>query len=89
MRRNIHGEPQPSSLTEMLAAMDEVDLLPEHAQAQLLEPVGDERAPFDGWCALISDAETGEKMISTTGFPSQGALEDALTEVGIQLIEVP
>lgn len=88
MRRNHFGDPQPSSLAEILAAMDEVDLLAEHAQAELFEPDGMDDPPFDGWCAEISDAETGEKRISTLSFPSREALESALEAAGILLIEV-
>lgn len=87
MKRNLFNEPLPSNAAEIAAALDELDLFPRHAVAEIYEPDERDAPPFDGWCASITDAETGEKGFNTIAFPTRRALEDALREAGIGLIE--
>lgn len=85
MRRNEFDQPQPATANEIIKAMDEVGLEAEFAQAEIFDGRGNE-APFNGWCAEISDADTGANRISTLAFPSRYELNQALGKAGIQLI---
>ena len=85
MRRNIYGDPQPANAGQIIAAMNEIDLEAKFAQATIFAG-RDNEAPFDGWDAEISDADTGENRISTLGFAKRKDLDDALEAAGIGLI---
>lgn len=87
MKRNAFGDPQPASAEEIEQAMDERDLQPEFAQAQIFPPSETEAPPFQGWVAEISDADTGENRISTLGFATLAELSAVLEVAGITLIE--
>lgn len=85
MKRNMFGDPQPATAAEIIAALDEIDLTAAFAQAEIFD-ARDQEAPFTGWCAEISDMDTGENRICTLGFGSQAELEAALSDAGIDLI---
>lgn len=81
----MFGNPQPADDGEIIAAMDEIGLEANFAQATIFDGRGNE-APFDGWVAEISDADTGENRISTLGFAKREHLDEALAAAGIDLI---
>ena len=85
MRRNAFGQPQPATAEEIIAAMDELELEAEFAQAEIFDG-RDQDAPFNGWCADISDADSGENRFCTLGFETRSALDQTLEAAGIQLI---
>jgi hypothetical protein len=86
MKRSMFGEPRPATFDEISEALDEIDLLPEAAQAQICD-CRDEEAPFTGFTADISHADLGEPSISTCGFPDREELIAGLIDLGIVLIE--
>lgn len=88
MKRNSFGDPQPASAEEIIQALEEVDLTAEFAQAEIFDAT-DEEPPFAGWCAEISDMDTGDNRICTLGFETRQALDAALEAAGIQLIAEP
>ena len=55
-------------------------------QAQIFD-CNEEPAPFTGFSAEISGAETGEPRFATCGFPDKEKLIEGLNELGIVLIE--
>lgn len=85
MRRNMFDQPQPADLDEIVVAMDEIGLEAEFAQATIFDG-RDNEAPFNGWVAEISDADSGENRISTLGFKHREDLDEALEAAGIFLI---
>jgi hypothetical protein len=90
MIRNAFGEPRPASFDEIAEAMDEVFGFSEDVNCQLAAQVfdsTDEDKPYNGFTAVIADAETGEPTIQTCGFPDKEALIEGLGALGIQLIE--
>lgn len=85
MRRNAFGQPQPATANEIVEAMNEVGLDAAFAQAEIIDG-RDNEAPFNGWCAEISDADTGDCRFCTLGFATRRALDHALTVACIDLI---
>jgi len=90
MRRNFFGEPRPQSFDEIAEAICEVFGSSEDPAITLAAQIfdsRDEEAPFTGFTAEISDAETGEITLATCGFPDKEELIAGLEDLGIQLIE--
>lgn len=85
MRTNAFGEPRPATISEIVQALDIVDLMACDAQA-VIHDSRDEEAPFTGWTAEISHADTGEGGFQTCGFADREGLIAGLEDVGIVMI---
>lgn len=86
MYRTSFDDPRPATRAQLLAALDEVEMLPGDASA-LIYDSRDEEAPFNGWTAEISHCDLGEPGFSTCAWPSAEALRADLSAIGITLIE--
>lgn len=87
MKRNMFGEPLPATYDQIAQALDELDLPPGDATAEVFDS-RDQDAPFTGWTAEIAHSDVGEPRFTTCGFPDRTALVNGLRDLGINHIIV-
>lgn len=76
MKRNLHNEPRPKGLDEIMEAIDETGIDPSDCNAELER--SDDDGDFTGWTAEIRNNEDGESPFSTLGYADK---EDLLKDL--------
>lgn len=82
MRTNMMGETFIHPEDDIQSTLDELGA--GEVYVRLVEYVGPEDGPVEGWACEIADSETGESVAFLEGFEDEAAILDALVDAGIE-----